>query len=106
MRSVGFFLLWAAMPLAGQYSVEREGDVVKLIDGTRQTVVSVMPTHGNNAFDMRVKGKKVLQDPFPSAAEFRGSKGLTGIPFLAPWANRLDTTGFYANGKKYSFNLE
>ena len=28
-----------------------------------------------------------------------------GIPFLAPWANRLDEPAFYANGKKYIFNL-
>ena len=31
---------------------------------------------------------------------------MSGIPFLAPWANRLDETAFYANGKKYSFSLE
>ncbi len=31
--------------------------------------------------------------------------GMGGIPFLAPWANRLDETAFYANGKKYPFNM-
>ena len=30
---------------------------------------------------------------------------MSGIPFLAPWANRLDEAAFYANGKKYPFNL-
>ena len=30
---------------------------------------------------------------------------MSGIPFLAPWANRLDEPAFYANGKKYIFNL-
>jgi len=53
-----------------------------------------------------VKGKKVLQNPYASPEEYKRARGLTGIPFLAPWANRLDTTGFYANGKKYTFNLE
>ena len=32
--------------------------------------------------------------------------GLNGIPFLAPWANRLDEQAFYANGKKYTFDME
>ena len=31
---------------------------------------------------------------------------MSGIPFLAPWANRLDEPAFYANGKKYPFNLD
>src|SRR6185503_11115276 len=29
-----------------------------------------------------------------------------GMPILAPFANRLDETAFYANGKKYNFDLE
>ena len=28
------------------------------------------------------------------------------MPLLAPFANRLDETAFYANGKKYNFDLE
>ena len=28
------------------------------------------------------------------------------MPILAPFANRLDETAFYANGKKYNFDLE
>jgi aldose 1-epimerase len=31
---------------------------------------------------------------------------LNGIPLLAPFANRLDEQAFYANGKKYSFDME
>jgi aldose 1-epimerase len=99
-------LTLALSPLLAQYSVEREADVIRLLDGKSQTVVSMMPSHGNSAFDMRVKGKKVLQNPYASPADFKTARGLSGIPFLAPWANRLDTTGFYANGKKYTFNLE
>ena len=30
---------------------------------------------------------------------------MNGIPLLAPFANRLDETAFYANGKKYSFDM-
>jgi aldose 1-epimerase len=28
-----------------------------------------------------------------------------GIPLLAPWANRLDEEGFYANGKRHAFDM-
>jgi aldose 1-epimerase len=86
--------------------VRREGEVVRLEDAKSQTVVSVMPAHGNSAFEMTVKGKKVLRFPFASVEEYKGGRGMSGIPFLAPWANRLDEPAFYANGKKYSFNLE
>src|SRR5438552_6380944 len=27
-----------------------------------------------------------------------------GVPFLAPWANRLDQDAYFANGKKYRLN--
>jgi aldose 1-epimerase len=94
-----------ALPVFGQYSARQEGDVVRLEDAKTQTVVSVMPSHGNTAFDMKVKGKNVLQFPFASAAEFKARGGLSGVPFLAPWANRLDEAAFYANGKKYPFNM-
>src|SRR5215831_4201878 len=89
-----------------QYSVHRDGEVVRLEDARSQTVVSVMPSHGNSAFEMTVKGKKVLRFPFASVEEYKGGRGMSGIPFLAPWANRLDEPAFYANGKKYPFNLE
>ena len=36
----------------------------------------------------------------------RPGPGLNGMPLLAPFANRLDETAFYANGKKYNFDLE
>jgi aldose 1-epimerase len=75
------------------------------VDGKSQTVVSVMPSKGNSAFDMRVKGKKVLQNRNASAQDYKKSD-VTGIPLLAPWANRLDFNGFYANGKKYNFNMD
>jgi aldose 1-epimerase len=54
---------------------------------------------------LKVKGKDVLFSPFASVDEYRKGRGLSGIPFLAPWADRLDEAAFYANGKKYIFNL-
>jgi len=104
MRALILFCCLA--PAFAQYSARREGEVVRLQDAKTQTVVSVMPSHGNSAFEMTVKGKKVLRFPFASVEEYKGGRGMSGIPFLAPWANRLDEPAFYANGKKYSFNLE
>jgi aldose 1-epimerase len=103
------FLLGAmALPAVAQsrYGVRQEGEVVRLEDRTSQTSVSVLPEAGNVAFDMTVKGQKVLRWPYASIEEFKAKPGLNGIPFLGPWANRLDEDAFYANGKKYSFDME
>jgi len=96
----------SALPIFGQYSARRDGPVVRLEDAGHQTVVSIVPSNGNSALEMKVKGKDVLRCPFASAAEFVKAHGFSGIPFLAPWANRLDEPAFYANGKKYLFKLE
>jgi aldose 1-epimerase len=100
-------LLVSALPALAQYTARTEGDIVRLEDARTQTVVSIMPSHGNMAFDMKVKGKNVLRDPYATVDDFRKSRGMNGgVPFLGPWANRLDEAAFYANGKKYPFNLE
>jgi aldose 1-epimerase len=95
----------SALPVFGQYSARREGDAIRLEDAGRQTVVSIVPSNGNAAFEMKVKGQDVLRRPYASAADFPKARGFGGIPFLGPWANRLDEPAFYANGKKYVFNL-
>src|SRR3954449_5435122 len=107
MRTAAIFCLTAISAFA-QYSVRREGDVVRLEDAKSQTTVSILPSRGNSAFQMKVKGKDVLRFPYASVDEYlKGpSRGMSGIPFLGPWANRLDETAFYANGKKYPFNME
>ena len=70
-----------------------------------QIVVSIAPSAGNVVFEMQVKGRKVLHFPYASLEEFKARPGLAGIPFLAPWANRLDEQAFYANGRKYAFDM-
>jgi aldose 1-epimerase len=102
--SLAAILFALTLPAFGQYTAVQEGDVVRLEDAKNQTVLSVMPSRGNNAFDMKVKGKKVIQNPFNTPAEFKSRGNYNGVPFLGPWANRLDEMAFYANGKKYSFN--
>src|SRR4051812_31371451 len=97
----------AARPAtAAQYSAQRTGEIVRLEDSRAQTVVSIVPSVGNIAFDMSVKGQHVLRWPFASIDEFKAKPAMSGIPFLGPWANRLDEQAFYANGKRYAFDMD
>ncbi len=97
----------AAVPAhAQQYAARQKGDIVQLEDQKNQTTVSIITSVGMIAYEMTVKGQNILRGP-NSIDEFRAKPaGLPGIPLLAPWANRLDEQGFYANGKKYSFDME
>lgn len=98
-------LLFAPSALA-QYSARTEGEVVRLEDSARRIRVSIVPSVGNVAFEMLVNGENILRFPYADIAEFRSRPGLDGIPFLGPWANRLDEQAFYANGKRYPFNMD
>jgi aldose 1-epimerase len=92
---------------AQQYAARRNGDIVQLEDTRNQVVVSIITSVGNIAYSMKVKGQDVLRFPFASVDDFRAKPaGLLGIPLLAPWANRLDEQAFYANGKKYAFDMQ
>ncbi len=87
------------------YSVRRTAEVIQLEDVGHDTVVSIAPAVGNIAFEMRVKGHNILHWPYASVADFKLQPRLSGIPFLGPWADRLDEAAFYANGKRYSFDM-
>jgi len=107
MRLAQFVLgLGWVLPLLAQYSAQQNGDVVRLEDTKSQTVVSIVTSVGNEAFEMKVKGQNVLFFPYASLDDFKARPMLSGIPFLGPWANRLDEPAFYANGKRYAFNME
>jgi aldose 1-epimerase len=88
-----------------QYSAKQTGDIVQLRDNRTDTTVSVMTTV-SNAYEMVVKGQNLIRMPFATVDDFRARPGLNGIPLLAPFANRLDEPAFYANGKKYNFDME
>ncbi len=105
---LGLFLaaLAVATPASGQrYSAARQGEEVTLADRETETVVSVVPSVGNIAIGMRVNGQNVLRFPHASLAEFAARPGGTGIPFMGPWANRLDEAAFYANGRRHDFDM-
>ena len=111
MRSVtrAALLLPVAMSLLAQpYSANRttaDGvPIVQLVDRERDILVSIAPTVGNNAYEMRVGGKNVFWFPYESVGEFAREPKLCGNPFLAPWANRLDEDGFYFEKVHYRLN--
>ena len=105
--------LTAACVLAGatvataqaRYTAKQTGDIVQLRDARTDTTVSVM-TSVSNAYEMVVKGQNLIRMTFATVDDFRARPGLNGIPLLAPFANRLDEQAFYANGRKYNFDME
>jgi aldose 1-epimerase len=95
-----------SVQVSAQYSAQRDGDVVRLADSQHQTSVAILPSLGNLVFEMKVKGQDIIHhSPFASIQAFKEHHSSSGIPVLAPWANRLDELAFYANGKKYIFNM-
>ena len=94
----------AAPARAQRYTAKQDGDVIELADTTAQMNVSVVWSM-SNAWRIQVKGKDLVRTS-PTVADFMARPGLNGMPLLAPFANRLDQTAFYANGKKYNFDLE
>src|SRR4029453_14600630 len=97
----------SAAPSAAQpYSLRHSGDVVELQDLKTRTTVSIATSVGNIAFEMKVNGTNVLWWPFSTVEAFKANPAMSGIPFIGPWANRLDEQAFYANGKRYAFDIE
>jgi aldose 1-epimerase len=113
MTRHGFQALAMAMALgcivvapaaAQRYTAKQDGDVITLADTAARMNVAVVSSMGK-AWQIQVNGQNLVR-PSPSLEAFQANSGLNGIPLLAPFANRLDETAFYANGKKYNFDLE
>ena len=95
---------FAAPAAAQRYTAKQNGDVVELADSTAQMNVSVVWSM-SNAWRIQVKGKDLVRTA-TALADFQARPGFNGTPLLAPFANRLDETAFYANDRKYNFDLE
>jgi aldose 1-epimerase len=111
MTCIAFLLLMvSAMTHTASYSAEEikiDGiEAVRLTDGAHKTEVTVVPSLGNNAFEMKVNGKNIFWSPYPTLKELMEKPAQFGNPFLAPWANRIDGDAYWANGKKYLLNPE
>lgn len=114
MRWIAFLLILPDAFAARNYTAVQASDhgepVVRLADAAKGVEVSILPSMGNRAYQMKVHGKSVLYFPHADAGEFVNANNarqeLNGVPFLAPWANRLDGPAFWADGKKYLFNMD
>lgn len=80
--------------------------VVRLSDATRDIEVIILPSIGNIVSSFKIHGQNILFFPEMKLSDFQKKPAEIGIPFLAPWANRLDDTSFWANGRKYRFDPE
>jgi aldose 1-epimerase len=96
------------MTQAANYSAQKltvdSVDIVRLTDTAHGMELSICPSVGNIAYDLTVHGKQILLPPYAGLAEWKAKPGQSGIPFLAPWANRLDQDAYWANGHKYLLN--
>src|SRR5437868_675327 len=110
MKAAGAALLLPLMSQAANYSVKAtmmDGvDVVQLTDAARKAEVTVVPSIGNMAYRIAVNGKNALWVPYESLAEMKAKPAMGGVPFLEPWANRLDQDAYFVNGKKYRLNSD
>ncbi|HEY3824465.1 MAG TPA: aldose 1-epimerase [Bryobacteraceae bacterium] len=79
--------------------------VIRLTDALHAIEVSIVPSVGNRAYEMRVRGKNFLYFPHENPSEINPERHLSGIPFLAPWANRMPE-GFHTHGAFYRFHTD
>ncbi len=109
IQAIALFLIRSAIlatPAAAQpYHARQDGGVVRLEDTRAHTTVSILSSVGNIVFEMTINGQNVIYWPAASLDDFKARPNFAGIPFLAPWANRLDEQAFYANGQRYAFDM-
>ena len=94
------------MAQMNNYTASRTEDrgvpIVRLADTAHGIEVAIAPSLGNRAIAMLVRGQNILYVPFDDPSLLKTEGHTNGIPFLAPWANRMPE-GFWANGKRYVF---
>ncbi len=92
----------------GKYAVAKkivEGHTTyHLQDSARKMDVGIVPDIGNFAYEFKVNGKDVLIPPASFKSYLENHKFCCGIPFLAPWANRIDHDYYFFQDKKYLLN--
>ncbi len=96
------------VPIVANYSAQKlivdSTEIVRLTDAAHGIELSIAPSIGNIAYDMRVNGQPILMPPPGTFAEWKAAGKQAGIPFLAPWANRMDPDSYWVNGKQYLLN--
>jgi len=108
MKPAALVLLLPLMTEAANYSARKATvggmEIVQLGDTAHRVEVSIAPSLGNMAYEMKVGGRNILYFPFDSLEAFKENPTLAGVPFLGPWANRIDGDAYWADGKKYLLN--
>jgi aldose 1-epimerase len=79
-------------------------ETVELRDAARGVDVHIAPALGNLAYEIDAGGRNILWSPESSLAGLRERRPFCAVPFLAPWANRIDSETWWANGKRYRLN--
>lgn len=108
MRTAILFALpfFSTMTQAADYSLRKDSadsiEIYVLRDEPRQTEVRIVPSLGNNSYEMTVRGKRVFWSPYQTLGEFAAKPAHLGNPLLWPWANRIDGMQYWANGRQYS----
>jgi aldose 1-epimerase len=82
-------------------------DIITIQNGP--LAASIATGYGNIAFSFTSNAHEILWTPapidqWPTNPAWRDRPPLGGIPLLAPWANRLDSDAYFANGKRYLLN--
>lgn len=102
------FSLSSASLAAGKYAVSQkvvEGHATyHLIDSSRQMDFGLVPDIGNFGYEFKVKGQDVLVPTESLKAYLEKRSFCCGIPFLSPWANRIDHDYYFFQDKKYLLN--
>lgn len=93
-----------AKPYVAKQIIIDDIAVIRLYDAARDVEVLILPSNGNIAYAMKVHGQNILGSVDLKPGDFQKGSARGGIPFMGPWANRLDEHGFWANGKKYAFD--
>jgi aldose 1-epimerase len=80
--------------------------VIQLHDAESDLVAEIVPEIGNNTSALKRTGRNFVWHPEQSLSGIVERRSLFGIPFLAPWANRLDESSYWVNGHRYNLNVD
>jgi aldose 1-epimerase len=79
-------------------------ETVELADSRAGLTAVIVPRLGNNTIALQLKRLNFLWRPNLSLPDLLESRSLFGIPFLAPWANRLSESSYWVDGCCYKLN--
>jgi len=79
-------------------------EVVELRDSARNIEARIAPSLGNLLYELTASGHNILWRPDGGLGSLRESRAFCAVPFLAPWANRIDSEAWWANGRRYLLN--